>query len=600
MVFALLATQVQAQTTYQVSIDLNDTRNDQLSVEIMTPEVKNNSVEYHMPKVVPGTYSISDFGRLVTDFQALDKKGRPLAVERLSTNRWNIADAKNLVKITYRIHDSYDKAKGYKNNPIFEPGGTNIEGDRQVFILNTFGIVGYLQGMKSYPYEVAVIHPEEIYGATSLKRKSASATSDTFSAQNYNSLVDAPIMYCKPDTITQTIAGANIIVSVFSPNDQLTARDVMNNLKDLMEAQSQYLGGALPVDRYAYLIYLSDESSLSGAWGALEHSYSSLYYLPESNPQQLKQTVRDVAAHEFFHIVTPLSIHSEEIHNFNYIEPEMSQHLWLYEGVTEYSASHVQVKYGLITPDQYLETIREKLQVAEQFPAVSFTVMSKNILEPDYEDMFINVYNRGALIAMCLDLYLIKYSNGEKNLQWLMRALAEKYGINEPFKDEDLFGVIESLTYPEIGEFLRMHVEGDEPLPIARVLGWAGIKYAEELKIEINTLGQVGIGINEQQQLVIADVSNLNAFGKKMGYQKDDILISVNGGAMTLASYKDTMAQFERLNAGEEVTVVVEREGKQLPLRAPVTKVSTSQEHVMTFTEETANSQIPKSWLGLP
>ena len=289
-----------------------------------------------------------------------------------------------------------------------------------------------------------------------------------------NFLADGPIMYSEPDTITKKIANAEVIVSVYSPNDVLSAADVMDKVYDLMEAQSQYLGGNLPVERYAYLIYLNDSRTLSGAMGALEHSYSSVYSLPEAGVDRIGQTVRDVAAHEFFHIVTPLNIHSKEIGEFNYIEPEMSKHLWLYEGVTEYSSMHVQVKYNLYSPEVFLEEIQRKLVVADRFPSdVAFTEMSEKILEPDYAKMYSNVYYKGALIGMCLDLYLIKYSNGEKDLQWLMRELAKKYGKQVSFDDDELFDVITDLTYPEIGEFLNTYVGGNEPLPIEKVL-WMG------------------------------------------------------------------------------------------------------------------------------
>jgi hypothetical protein len=36
---------------------------------------------------------------------------------------------------------------------------------------------------------------------------------------------------------------------------------------------------------------------------ALEHAQSSFYYLPEGNIQTLGQTIQDVCAHEFFHIL---------------------------------------------------------------------------------------------------------------------------------------------------------------------------------------------------------------------------------------------------------------------------------------------------------
>ena len=312
---------------YNVTIDLTKTRADRVPVEIFLPTIEQDEVEYHMPKVVPGTYSISDFGRFIDDFKALDAEGNQLEVDNLSTNRWAIKDATRLNKITYWVEDSFDEFNGYGANKIFEPGGMSIEADEGVFVMNTFGFIGYVDGYKFKPFNLTVIHDEKLQGATSLKKESSTPTSDTFSAENYNFLADAPIMYCEPDIVTKEIAGANILVSVYSPNKVLTAADVMDNIDELMEAQAEYLGGELPVDRYAYLIYLFDKSPISGSWGALEHSYSSLYTLPEMDPKRINQTVRDVAAHEFFHIVTPLNIHSEEIHNFNYIEPKMSQHL---------------------------------------------------------------------------------------------------------------------------------------------------------------------------------------------------------------------------------------------------------------------------------
>jgi predicted metalloprotease with PDZ domain len=55
--------------------------------------------------------------------------------------------------------------------------------------------------------------------------------------------------------------------------------------------------------------------------------------------EELVKSMMDVVSHDFFHIVTPLSIHSKEIQDFDYNDPKMSEHLWMYEGVTEYFAN---------------------------------------------------------------------------------------------------------------------------------------------------------------------------------------------------------------------------------------------------------------------
>ncbi len=103
------------------------------------------------------------------------------------------------------------------------------------------------------------------------------------------------------------------MISLYSPNKKATSAVIAKELKRTLEAQKEYLGGTLPVDKYAFIISLSDDPQLT-SYGALEHSYSSFYYLPESfSPEELAKSVRETGSHEFFHIVTPLSIHSEEM-----------------------------------------------------------------------------------------------------------------------------------------------------------------------------------------------------------------------------------------------------------------------------------------------
>jgi hypothetical protein len=42
----------------------------------------------------------------------------------------------------------------------------------------------------------------------------------------------------------------------------------------------------------------------------------------------------------------------------------------------------------------------------------------------------------------------------------LISDLSRQYGKQKGFKDDELFAVIEKLTYPEIGQFLKTYVSG--------------------------------------------------------------------------------------------------------------------------------------------
>ncbi|MGB1270348.1 MAG: peptidase M61, partial [Flavobacteriaceae bacterium] len=74
------------------------------------------------------------------------------------------------------------------------------------------------------------------------------------------------------------------------------------------------------------LLYLFDPKVYNWqSFGALEHLSSTTVVYPESytKKQLADGMINGTVSHEFFHIVSPLSVHSEEIQNFNFNEPNM-------------------------------------------------------------------------------------------------------------------------------------------------------------------------------------------------------------------------------------------------------------------------------------
>ncbi len=536
------------QPGYRFSVDLTRIAGDKLDVELLAPSISSNEIIYNIPAIVPGTYEVYDYGRFISDFKAFDKNGNRLKTETVDKNRWKITDAKQLRRITYRVEDSWDTQ--LEGDFIFEPGGTNFQADSN-FVLNTFGLCGYFDGMKSLPFELHVRHSEKMYGATSL-RGTHGKQNDTLRAPDYMELADSPVMYAAPDTAHVMVGGCDVLLALYSPNHLCSAPVLADTLRDLLAQQQAYLGGTLPVDRYTFIIYLSPDGFKSGSLGALEHSYSSLYCLPEMMPYYIGPRMRDICTHEFFHIVTPLSIHSEEIGDFNYNGPKMSQHLWLYEGVTEYAAGLMQVKYGHDSPQDFLQWITNKINGAERFNnTLPFTEMSKGVLDT-YKNEYSNVYQKGALIGLCLDLKLRKLSDGKYGVQELMHDLSKAYGKNKSFKDDELIPKIVQLTYPEIGAFFSRYVQGTEPLPLAEVLAYAGITYTAKSKEKIlDPLGGMeAVYDMDTQAMLLVDIGKKNEFGYKMDYREGDRIMEING--IKIKSLKDIDKAQQLLNNAKE------------------------------------------------
>lgn len=589
---------------YDFSIDLTRVNNDMLDVALVPPVLPQGEVVYRIPRIVPGTYEIYNFGRFIHDFKAFDASGKELEIRKLDENSWKMPNGKDVAKITYKVEDTYDTPD--RKDFVFEPAGTNIE-DGVNFMINTHGFFGYFDGMKKMPYRLSFTRPDGFYGATGISDIKYNGNVDTYTVGDYMQLVDSPIMYSKPDTANIDLGDAKVLVAVYSPGKKVSSKFLADNLREILNAQRAYLGGKLPIDKYAFLFYFYKGMSGSGASGALEHSYSSVYYLPEMKEDYLAQMVKDVAAHEFFHIVTPLNIHSEEIGDFDYNKPEMSEHLWLYEGITEYSAGHVQVKQGLMPVETYLDVIRSKMFGAERFnDTLPFTKMSRECLHK-YKDEYGNVYEKGALIGLCLDIKLRHLSDGKYGVQELMRDLAKTYGKEKSFKDEELFDQIVKLTYPEIGEFFRRYVAGPEPLPLQETLALVGLQYSPKYTEKKTTMGGISLGFNEEtNRVVIFDTSEMNEFGKKMGYKQGDEIVKFNGKELTKENADEVLGRFyENMKEGDKLKMTVERrnpEGKvkRVKLKGRVQAVIAEQKHAVALTPSPTEKQLAtrKAWLG--
>lgn len=605
--FALLAASFSgfAQQEYQFSIDLTQTKDDKLTVNLLTPPTKQKEVVYHLPKIVPGTYAINNYGSYATNFKAFDKRGRTLKVEHSDKNSWKIQKANKLKRISYQVDDTWDTPGIVED--VFEPSGTNIEQDR-IFVLNPFGFFGYFQGMEKQPYRVSITKPSGFYGSTSLVNQKKEGNEDVFVTTNYHELADAPMMYNRPDTVWLKVGNADILVSVFSPNSKFSTKDLAADIKPVLEAQKEYLGGTLPIDKYAFIIYMSDRDDLT-RYGALEHSFSSFYYLPETfSAEQLSSTIKNIAAHEFFHILTPLNIHSEEIGDFDYINPRMSQHLWLYEGLTEYAAHHAQLQAGIIDLTTYLDRQAEKIENARTRynDTLSFTAMSSNVLET-YKDEYANVYEKGALIGLCLDLRLRQLSGGKYGTKDLLRDLSKTYGRDKSFKDDELFDKITELTYPEIRSFFTRYVEGGELLPLKELFENIGIAYeAQGSKMELDK----GFGVNfallpGTKTIIIASTAGITDLGKRLGLEPMDQIVAVNDEPFNIDTYAAVLQSYdEKFKVGETVSFTVKRKmtedvQKEIKLIAELRESSVPYPTLIPEANATTKElELRKSWMG--
>lgn len=587
----------------QASINLNEVKNDQVLVTVNAPKINSNEISYHIPKTVPGTYSEDNYGKYIEDLKAYDKKGNLLTVKKTDQNSWTISKAKSLNKITYLVNDTFDteKGTGFGQDDVFSPAGSNIAAAEN-FMINTHCFIGYFDNFLATPYQLSINHPDNLWGATSMIDKDSSVTTDLFVTSRYAELVENPIMYSKPDYTTFNVDGMDIQICVYSPTGKYTAESITPEMKTMMTAQKKFLGKINSTKKYSVLLYLSSlkENDAHG-FGALEHPTATTVVLPEMmEKDELVKSMMDVVSHEFFHIVTPLTIHSKEIQDFDYNAPKMSQHLWMYEGVTEYFANLFQIHQGLISETDFYNRMAEKIEEAKALnDTMPFTTMSANVLKEPYKSQYLNVYQKGALIGMCIDIIIREKSNGQRGILDLMQKLSNEYGISKPFNDEELFDKITELSYPEVGDFLKTYVAGPTPIPyevyLAKMgLGKSKIQVPGAIFLKDNSTPYVNVNPASKEIFVVPDME-LNIFFDNLKLKGGDIILSINDIAYTYDNIYDLINQSTKWKENEPIIVKIKRNGKEELLKGTV-KFPNEEKENITVTDE-SKKQLKEIWL---
>ena len=134
----------------------------------------------------------------------------------------------------------------------------------------------------------------------------------------------------------------------------------------------------------------------------------------------------------------------------------------------------------------------------------------------------------------------------------------------------------------------------------------AGIQYIPEEKARQISLGGVGLTADSLGRILVNNTKAMDDFGKKMGYQDKDELVSLNGETLTLSNTGALIQKFySTAKEGDMVKVVVRRkmpggQSETLTLSAPALKVEKPILHQLKFDEKATPEQLQlrKVWLN--
>ncbi len=425
-------------------LDLTKVSTDSFKVKLNLEGLNEQNTIFQFASVMPGIYSLVDFGKNVSGFKAYDKDSKEIQVKQLSANQFTLSNPVAVKTISYRV----------KSMP--SSFGASIFPDCMFFTAPS--LFGFPLGGTNQEIKLKITIPEGWTLATTLQK-----TSDGYyTAPNYATFTDTHFFsgLLKFNSITINETQFDIYSYAKSPLVQ-TAQLVEYVTVAMMDASKFFK--VLPLKKYSFYFFFKRSDG-----GALEHSECSFHINLETT--SFSGFIRTRAAHEFLHIVAPLNVHSEIIENFNFNTPTASQHLWLYEGVTVWAAHMMQYRNGSMSLKDLLDQLSSRVVPDNE----SLTEVSLGVFNGKSAN---SAYNKGVAVAALLDIKLLSLSNGTTGLRELLLKLNAKHSPQNPFSENDFFSEIVQLTNPDINVFINSYIKGKETLPVKELFDKIGIDY---------------------------------------------------------------------------------------------------------------------------
>lgn len=473
--------------------------------------IKNSDfIEVKMPVWVPGSYLVREFSKNLDSVIAYNGK-KALNVVKTSKNAWNI-ECKNQTNITveYQIY-CYELSVR-----------TSYITDEYAF-LSPPSIFMYVENMKNLPHRV------QINTHKNWKEISCSLSSESnkyhLTADNYDTLADAPILLGNQKIYE--IKAANITHYVAMNGFHKTPESFTDDMRKIFESATDIFGEN-PCKNYTVIVLHSPDAS-----GGLEHANSTvLLWRPLAYSGKDYKSFLALTAHEYFHLWNVKRIRPEALGPFDYDKENYTTSLWVSEGFTQNYDDYITHKAGFYSAEEYLEIVSDYISKYESNSGKNVQTVAESSFDAwikyyrrneNSNNTQISYYDKGAFVALFLNLIILNESEGKKSLNDVMKTLWNNYksNPNKGFTESDIQKALEQYTNSNLDAFMKDYVFGKKPLDYEKYLNYAGLTLLDKSQKEI----KLGAKLNDK--FIITETPR-NTPAYNSGLNVNDEIIAIN------------------------------------------------------------------------
>jgi predicted metalloprotease with PDZ domain len=520
-----------------------------------------------LPTWIPGSYLIREFSKHIEAVKAYDEDGRQLQIQKFEKNKWRLFNTDHeLITVEYDVY-AYD----------LSVRGAYVDQNR-LYVNPACACLG-LEGQENKEIELEIFLPDELKHfqlATGMQAKSLVKGRFTLKAKNYAELIDAPFELAEQ---TRFSFEANGIPHEFvvSGKHAMNAARMQQDIEKICATEISMFGSA-PFTDYTFMTMATGNS-----YGGLEHPNSTSLIsprddLPKANepeePSKDYQRFLGLCSHEYFHSWLVKFIRPENFVNYDLNREGYTSLLWIFEGFTSYYDDLILLRSGVINQESYITLLKAQIDRYLQNPGRAIQSVSESSFDAwvkfyrqdeNSNNAGTSYYNKGCLVALCLDLGLRLRGS---SLDALMRRLYENAQKGVQVHERTIFELCKELTGDDWSEQINHLINTTDELPLDQLFPEFGMAYS--LRNEKSL--PFGLKLADKPEGVLVQSARRDGVAVLAGLSANDVIIAIDGlkattklvesyakqqGTFTVYAFRrDELMTFEVQAAGSELTEV--------------------------------------------
>ena len=520
-----------------------------------------------LPTWIPGSYLIREFSKHIESVRAYDEEGRLLEIQKFEKNKWRLFNTDHeLITVEYDVY-AYD----------LSVRGAYVDQTR-LYVNPACACLG-LEGQEDKAVEVELFLPDELEHfqlATGMASKSLVKGRFTLKAKNYAELIDAPFELAEQTRFSFEAKGIPHEF-VVSGKHAMNAARMQQDIEKICATEISMFGSA-PFSNYTFMTMATANS-----YGGLEHPNSTSLIspredLPKANepeePSEDYQRFLGLCSHEYFHSWLVKFIRPENFVNYDLNKEGYTSLLWIFEGFTSYYDDLILLRSGVISQASYIKLLKTQIDRYLQNPGRFVQSVSESSFDAwvkfyrqdeNSNNAGTSYYNKGCLVALCLDLGLRLRGS---SLDALMHKLYENAQKGIQVHERTIVELCNELTGDNWIEQINHLINTTDELPLDQLFPEFGLSYS--LKNDKSL--PLGLKLVEKPEGVLVQSARRDGAAAQAGLSAHDVIIAIDGLKATmklvekyakqegsysiLAFRRDELMSFDVKASGSELTEV--------------------------------------------